>query len=560
MRVKATGTSFAGAPADVTIATGAAKTYTLNVTAPTFADTAYGYEQPTAQTITITSSGNWDSTITKVTVSGDDFIIGGSGGAVTAGGSINTWTVQPAAGLAAGTYTATITVTYNDNATATAPVSFTVSPKGITVDITPGGGTYGGAITPASSTLLGVLPGESVPVTLTYTGTANDGTEYNSTTAPTKAGSYTVTASISSANYSLTGTVSAAFAVDKATPTGEPAYTAITTGGKTLADAALKVGTITPDGSIAWDDGADTVAAANTAYGWTYTPADEANYNTLTGTITPYVVSYSGGGIPTYPPTVEQPEEGGSVTTSTGNPTPGDKVTVTPEPNEGYEVDEVIVTDKNGNPVEVTDNGDGTYSFTQPSGKVTIRVVFGDAAAIPFVDVPADAYYYDAVLWAAENGITDGVDETHFAPDAICTRAQIVTFLWRAAGCPEPESLSSFADVPADSYYAKAVAWAVEQGITVGTGDGKFSPDAPCTRAQCVAFLWRAQGTPDAAEGNPFIDVAEDTFYTDAVLWAAENGITLGTNADGTTFSPDGDCTRAQIVTFLYRCLGTGAL
>ena len=266
--------------------------------------------------------------------------------------------------------------------------------------------------------------------------------------------------------------------------------------------------------------------------------------------------SSGGSYTPTYPPTVEQPEEGGSVTTSTGNPTAGDKVTITPKADEGYEVDEILVTDQNGNPVEITDNGDGTYSFTQPSGKVTIRVVFGDAAAIPLVDVPAHAYYYDAVLWAAENGITDGVDETHFAPDATCTRAQIVTFLWRAAGCPEPENLSSFADVPADSYYAKAVAWAVEQGITVGTGDGKFSPDAPCTRAQYVTFLWRAQGAPDANASNPFIDVAEGTFYTDAVLWAAENGITLGTNADGTTFSPDGDCTRAQIVTFLYRCLG----
>ena len=248
----------------------------------------------------------------------------------------------------------------------------------------------------------------------------------------------------------------------------------------------------------------------------------------------------------------------GTVTVSLKSASRGTTVTITVTPDKGYTLEALTVTDKNGSEIELTDKGDGKYTFTMPASKVTVKATFMEDNSMLnfFVDVPADAYYYDAVLWAAENGITDGVDETHFAPDATCTRAQIVTFLWRAAGCPEPESLSSFADVPADSYYAKAVAWAVEQGITVGTGDGKFSPDAPCTRAQCVAFLWRAQGTPDAAEGNPFIDVAEGTFYTDAVLWAAENGITLGTDAESTTFSPDGDCTRAQIVTFLYRCLG----
>ena len=162
--------------------------------------------------------------------------------------------------------------------------------------------------------------------------------------------------------------------------------------------------------------------------------------------------------------------------------------------------------------------------------------------------------YYDAVLWAAENGITGGVDDTHFAPNAPCTRAQIVTFLWRAAGSPEPETVSSFADVPADAYYAKAVAWAVENGITTGTGDGMFSPDATCTRAQAMAFIWRSQKSVAADGANPFTDVAADAYYADAVLWAVENGITNGTS--GTTFSPNSDCTRAQIVTFLYRCLG----
>ena len=191
-----------------------------------------------------------------------------------------------------------------------------------------------------------------------------------------------------------------------------------------------------------------------------------------------------------------------------------------------------------------------------PASKVTVKATFAEivvAPENPFVDVAESAYYYDAVLWAAENGITGGTDATHFSPNATCTRAQIVTFLWRAAGSPEPTTANSFADVPADSYYAKAVAWAVEQGITTGTGDGKFSPNAPCTRVQSVTFLWRSQKSPAAGTVNPFTDVAADAYYANAVLWAAENGITGGTSA--TTFSPNNDCTRAQIVTFLWRAL-----
>ena len=169
----------------------------------------------------------------------------------------------------------------------------------------------------------------------------------------------------------------------------------------------------------------------------------------------------------------------------------------------------------------------------------------------PFTDVANDAYYADAVIWAVGKGITSGTTATTFTPNTPCTRAQAVTFLWRAAGSPEPAGMSSFADVPADGYYAKAVAWAVEQGITKGTSDTTFSPNATCTRAQIVTFLWRSQKSPVAGTVNPFTDVAADAYYANAVLWAAENGITGGTTA--TTFSPANDCTRAQIVTFLYR-------
>ncbi|MGF0007120.1 S-layer homology domain-containing protein [Eubacteriales bacterium SGI.150] len=269
----------------------------------------------------------------------------------------------------------------------------------------------------------------------------------------------------------------------------------------------------------------------------------------------------SGGGssTPTYAPTVTQPENG-SVTVSPKSPKKGDTVTITPKPEDGYTVEQILVTDKNGNAVEVTNNGDGTYSFTQPAGKVNINVTFMEDNSMLnfFVDVPVGAYYYDAVLWAAKNGITGGVDDTHFAPNAPCTRAQIVTFLWRAAGSPVVNYAMNFSDVPADAYYAEAVRWAVSQGITTGTGDGTtFSPNATCTRAQAMTFIYRSeQAQGGGMQGawmfrNPFSDVDLENYYGEAVMWAVANGVTSGTT--DTTFSPGADCTRAQIVTFLYR-------
>ncbi|MDD7772166.1 MAG: S-layer homology domain-containing protein, partial [Firmicutes bacterium] len=180
--------------------------------------------------------------------------------------------------------------------------------------------------------------------------------------------------------------------------------------------------------------------------------------------------------------------------------------------------------------------------------------VCGFTKEIPFVDVPSDAYYFDAVLWTVENGITNGTSATTFSPDESCTRAQAITFLWRAAGCPSPQSREMpFKDVDKGSYYETAVLWAVENGITKGTSATTFSPEDNCTRAQIAAFLWRSQGMPDAGTSNPFTDVTSGKYYYNAVLWAVENGITNGTSA--TTFSPDEDCARDQIVTFLYRCL-----
>ena len=243
--------------------------------------------------------------------------------------------------------------------------------------------------------------------------------------------------------------------------------------------------------------------------------------------------------------------DNGSITVSPKNPAKGSTVIITVEPDEGYELDEITVTDKDGNALKLTDKGDCKYSFTMPSGKVDIDASFKKLAETsPFADVSTDAYYYEAVKWAAENSITGGIGNGLFGPELTCSRGQIVTFLWRAAGSPEPTALSTFTDVAADAYYAKAVAWAVENGVTTGTGDGKFSPDAPCTRGQAVTFLWRALGqlTGDTAS---FADVPADSYFAQAVAWAAQSGVTTGVGNN--LFAPDALCTRAQIVTFLFR-------
>ena len=259
----------------------------------------------------------------------------------------------------------------------------------------------------------------------------------------------------------------------------------------------------------------------------------------------------SGGGIfnPAYNIMVERTMNG-SITISPSSAAKGSTVTIMVYPDRGYELEMLMVMDKKGSELDLRKWG-GEYSFIMPAGDVTVRARFVEEAPTQsFADVSTDAYYYEAVKWAAKNGITGGVGNGLFAPDAPCTRAQIVTFLWRAAGSPEPKNASSFSDVPASAYYARSVAWAVENGITTGTGNGRFSPDATCTRAQSVTFLYRALSA--RAEGTAeFRDVPKNAYYADAVAWAAANGITTGIG--GGLFGPDNDCTRAQIVTFLFR-------
>ena len=224
--------------------------------------------------------------------------------------------------------------------------------------------------------------------------------------------------------------------------------------------------------------------------------------------------------------------------------------TFTITPDKGYAISNVKIDGKSIGAVK-------SYTFENVRRTHTIEVIFTKANGNPqtgvFVDVATGSYYEDAVDWAVENGITKGTDDTHFSPDGICTRAQAVTFLWRAAGSPKPEPCAMpFTDVPVGSYYYDAVLWAVENGITKGTSDTTFSPNMTCTRAQIVAFLWRSEKSPAAGTANPFADVKSDAYYADAVLWAVKENITKGTTS--TTFSPNVDCTRAQIVTFLWRC------
>ena len=255
---------------------------------------------------------------------------------------------------------------------------------------------------------------------------------------------------------------------------------------------------------------------------------------------------------PTYSVSTPSKTENGSVTVSPKSASKGDTVTVTVKPDSGYVLETLTVTDKNGNELTLKDKGNGKYTFTMPAGKVEVKATFMEDNSMLnfFYDVPNNAYFYEAVKWAVENGITTGVGNDLFAPEQPCTRAQIVTFLWRAAGSPEPKAMSSFTDVPANAYYAKAVAWAVENGITNGMTATMFAPDATCTRGQSVTFLYRAlKGT--ASGSTNFTDVKSDAFYADAINWAVANNVTNGTS--NTTFSPNADCTRAEIVTFLYR-------
>lgn len=308
--------------------------------------------------------------------------------------------------------------------------------------------------------------------------------------------------------------------------------------------------------------------------GYTFTTAEGGNYSgTAKGAITVTAQNRPSGRI-LYEIAVA-PAENGSISSGSARAGFGDTVTLTVKPDSGYVLETLTVTDPNGKEPELTDKGDGKYTFTMPLGKVDVRATFMEDNSVLnfFYDVPNGAYCYEAVKWAAENGVTNGVGDNIFGPDLPCTRAQVVTFLYRAAGSPDPATWigtgdgpdAYYIDVPAEAYYYNAVMWAAKNGITYGTDETHFSPDQTCTRAQVVTFLYRMAGSPDPAawissgDGRldvDYIDVPPEASCYHEVMWASKNGITNGT--DAIHFSPDDGCTRGQIITFLWRAYQKG--
>lgn len=439
---------------------------------------------------------------------------------------------------------------------------------GVTISSVPASKTYGESFTlTASVTDAGTGTGS-------WTWTSNDpsvlqvtGTGASATVKALKAGSATISAKYES-DTTMGEQTTASITVGKRVITVTADNKSMTVNG-TLPTFTVTYGNL-PSGVQAADIFGTLASASTTTDGKTTGSFDitvttpvlkteaGANYEVgavTKGTLTVNPRSSSGGGgggsVSTYSVTVGKTENG-SASVSPKSASKGDTVTITVTPDKGYVLETLTVLDKNDKEIKLTEKN-GKYTFTMPAGKVEVKVTFMDDNTMLnyFVDVKAGDYFYDAVKWAAEKGITSGTDATHFSPNAACTRAQIVTFLWRAAGSPEPKGTGSFADVPSDSYYTKAVAWAVENGITGGTGDGKFSPNATCTREQAVAFLYRASGSPAVSGGSAFNDVAANAYYADAVAWAEKNEITGGIG--GGLFGSGNDCTRAQIVTFLYR-------
>lgn len=546
----------------------------------TFDSLTYG-STPVPQTLTV--SGVENPSVTSVTGS-DSFNATYNGANVT---------ITPKTGLPVGTYSETIIVTTGDGATHNVNVSLTVTKADS--EVTPGNknvvtGTYGDTITltakvakksaeTAAVAAIDFYPeedqvafwyGDTKLGTATVSYTENDtGTatlHYDTSKGGIPVGSQVFVIATYGGGDNLdknfTNSIKVQLSPKALTTPVLTNYTATTTSitvtAPTVPTGASKVQYSIDNGTKWQDSNVFSGLSSGTSYSVTakFVANDSGNYadsanSTALSARTNRSGGSGGGGTTTYAVTTDSTKNG-SVSVSPKNASKGTAVTITVKPDSGYELDKLTITDKNGNVLKLTDKGDGKYSFTMPDGKVEVKAVFAKKVETsPFDDVSADAYYNKAVQWAQEKGITDGISSNLFGPKQPCTRSQIVTFLWRAAGSPEPKSTAAgMTDVVPGSYYAKAVAWAVENGITTGTAEGTFSPNATCTRAQAVTFLARAQNAK-ATGKTAFSDVPADSYFADAVAWAQANGVTTGTSE--TTFSPDSDCTRAQIVTFLYR-------
>ncbi len=525
---------------------------------------------------TVTGKGNYESTVTgtftiapaTLTVTADDKIM-------VLGGALPTWTYT-VEGLK-GNDPLTTEPNLSCDANGTQIGSFTITISGAAA-----GGNYtvthvNGKLTVTEKADVSGQMTVTAPASLVYDGAAKaytaacagisqwtytykDAQGKTLEAAPVNAGAYTVT---------ISGTGDASFAQKMVDFTIEKAPLTIQAEDQTIrAGKDLPEFTYTVTGLVKGEKLAkeptltcDTDGKTPGEYPIVPSNADAGNNYEISyknGTLT--VTKRTSGGSSAdkeYSVSVDDGKHG-TVTVSPKRAEKGDTVTITVKPNKGYELDELIVTDSKGREIDLREKGDNKFTFKMPGSKVAVEATFRAVEEIPevpqlvnpFVDVNENAYYHDAVLWAVEKGITGGTSAATFSPDDACTRAQMVTFLWRAAGSPVVNYAMSFTDVPADAYYAEAVRWAVSQGITAGTSATTFDPNATVTRGQTVTFLWRAAGSP-VVVGDSFADVAADAYYAPAVAWAVREGITAGVGAE--TFAPSADCTRGQIVTFLYR-------
>lgn len=443
----------------------------------------------------------------------------------------------------------------NTYASATKEVKVTVSAKAITPAVTVSAGKLaytGKAQTPSVTVKDGsVTLTEGVDYTLSYSDNQNAGQATITITAK-DGGRYTFAAATES--FTIDKAVITITAEDKSAHVGDaaPALTYTVSGlvnGETLAVEPTVAYAAEPDmtktGTVEI-----LVSGAQAPAGDNYTINYVKGLLTIVDKSAPLPITGSKANTITI-----GSAENGKVSSDRASAVAGTKVTITVTPDSGFALGEVSVVDENGKALDLVSLGNGKYSFTMPAGAVTVKASFAPVAGnCPFTDVKVGDYYYDAVLWAVDKGITTGVSATRFDPNGSCTRAQAVTFLWRAMGSPAPTGASmSFTDVAADSYYYNAVLWAVENGVTTGTSATTFSPDAPCDRGQIVTFLHRAMKSPAASAQSTFSDVAADAYYAQAVAWAVENGVTTGTGDNA--FSPAASCSRSQIVTFLYRAM-----
>ena len=645
VRMKATTSTFASKASEaVKVESGPSRTYELEVTAPTFGPVTYGYTQPTAKAITITSSGNSDATISKVEVSDTSkFIIGGSGSTVTAGGFIDTWTIQPNTGSSAGEHTATITVAYDGGAEATTNVKFKVNGvpqaapaapelesktynrvtlKAVDPNINGAVAQYsndGGKTWQTSPEFTGLTPSTRYTFVVRYGASGNyeaspasPALEVTTEAAPVTTYLVTVNGGTGGGSYAEDATVTIT-----ATVPGGQRFTGwtVNAGGVILTNASSATTTftmpaqavtvtanfetiITPptEYTVTFDAQGGNVAPAtmkttvgklqslpvptkssHTFEGW-FTQSSGGEKITVDTVFTTDTTIYarwrytggdsgnnSGGYTPpttTYPPTVEKPQGGGGTpAVSPSNPKPGAPVIVTPKPDEGYEVDKITVTDQNGKPVEVTVKPDGTYTFKQPNGKVTIEVSYKAVEkpwSNPFTDVSEGDWYYEAVRFVQEQGLMNGYSDGRFGANDTLSRAQLAQILFNKEGRPGVDYLLDFSDVAGEAWYTEAVRWATSQGIVGGYGNGTFGPNDPITREQLAVMLWRYSGSPAATNKElHFNDTDEISgFALEAMRWAVENGILNG-YGDG-RLGPRGQATRAQAAQMLKNFIEKG--